>query len=73
MRVKVNQSYVRSVTSEAVRATVDLSKINGRGEKTLEINVVSTNTYCQIVDYSPKTVTLTVDARWTGRFPSRLT
>ena len=63
VRVKVNQSYVRSVTSEAVRATVDLSKINGAGEKTLEINVVPTNTYCQIVDYSPKTVTLTVDAK----------
>lgn len=59
IRVEVRQNDLKYLSSENVRAFVDLSTINGKGTPTLEIS--ATTTYGQVIEVSPSTVTLFVD------------
>jgi YbbR domain-containing protein len=70
VKVKVNQSYLKTLTNEAVKVSVDLTAVTGTGEKTLNINAVATNpASCTVVDWSPRTVTLTVDRKVNRTIP----
>ena len=72
VKVKVNQSYLNTLTNEAVKVTVDLSGITSPGERTLDINVIPADSNCTVVDWSPKTVTVTVDTKVERTIPVAL-
>lgn len=59
VRYEVNQSDLKYLSSSPITATVDLSKVNGKGELELEIRATGAN--CRVIEVSPATVKLTVE------------
>ncbi len=67
VRIEVRQSEIKYLSDQNVRATVDLSTINGPGLRTLKI--MPTTTYGQVLDVYPPTVELYVDHYETRTIP----
>ena len=65
--VKVNQSDLRYLNEEDIKATVDLSTINGTGEHTLKITVSTSRG--QVVSKNPSEVTIYADEYVTRTVP----
>jgi len=59
IRVEVNQNQLKYLNDENVRAYVDLSEINGKGDYVLRVR--ATTTYGRVLSVSPSEVTLLVD------------
>jgi YbbR domain-containing protein len=67
IRLEVRQSDLKYLSDQNVRATVDLSTINGPGPRTLKIS--ATTTYGQVLEVNPPTVDLYVDSYETRTIP----
>lgn len=59
VRYEVNQSDMKYLGTNPITATVDLSKITGKGEVELKIEASGPN--CRVIEISPSTVTLTIE------------
>lgn len=70
VRVEVNQNNLKYLNRDSVRAFVDLSKVNGPGEHTLEVR--ATVERGQVLEVSPHTVTLYVSSFKTRTIPVNL-
>ncbi len=60
VRVEVNQNNIKYLNKESIRAYVDLSKVNGPGEQTLEVRATVNVERGQVLEVSPRYVTLNV-------------
>ena len=59
IRVRVNQNQSRLVNEQNVSASIDLSKVNGTGEQTLQVKPKTE--YGTVADYNPREITVYVD------------
>ena len=67
VRLEVRQSNLKYLSDENVRAYIDLSSINGKGEHVL--NITAQSTYGEVLKVSPSEVTLYVDDYVTKQVP----
>lgn len=67
IRLEVRQGDLKYLSDENVRAYIDLSTINGKGEPTLK--VTATTTYGEVLEVTPSEVTLFVDDYVTRTVP----
>ena len=69
VRVEVNQSNIKYLTPERVRAYIDWSTVNGPGEYTLDVRASVAVDRGQVLEVSPSTVQLHVSSYETRTVP----
>lgn len=73
VRVEVNQSNIKYLTPERVRAYVDLSTVNGPGDYTLDVRATVAVDRGQVLEVSPNRVTLHISSYETRTVPVNVT